>query len=276
MLIPFIYSRQYLNEEESRKFEEKERKKAEVRARLELATRLQKGKRGFMTPERKKKLKQFLRENVIKELNIEQEHKRQERRKIIAQRTGQKRSTDGMTDAELRDLCRQYYQRIAGLEDIKYDLEYEVRQKDFVVNELSIEVNDLRGKFVKPALKKVSKYAQKLEKMAKVAAKVETDYRTNLKRVQSQKYSIGDEKQSRPVVWMKNKENNNNKETKSRNNSEKDDSLLSSSMTMKTTITNTTGADIDENDEEVEEEVIDLVDNNDDEEEEDDEEEDDD
>ena len=35
---------------------------------------------------------------------------------------------------------------MAKLEDSKYDLEYEVRQKDFIINELTIQVNDLRGK----------------------------------------------------------------------------------------------------------------------------------
>lgn len=44
-------------QEEKRKAAEKERKKAEVRARLEEAARAKKGKKGFMTPERKRKLR---------------------------------------------------------------------------------------------------------------------------------------------------------------------------------------------------------------------------
>lgn len=47
-------------QEEKRKMEEKERKKAEVRKRLEEASKAKKGggeKKGFMTPERKKKLR---------------------------------------------------------------------------------------------------------------------------------------------------------------------------------------------------------------------------
>lgn len=46
-----------ISEEERKKIEERERKKAEVRARLEEAARAKKGKKGFMTPERKKKLR---------------------------------------------------------------------------------------------------------------------------------------------------------------------------------------------------------------------------
>ena len=47
---------------------------------------------------------------------------------------------------KLESICREYYSRIAKLEDNKYDLEFDVRQKDFIINELNIQVNDLRGK----------------------------------------------------------------------------------------------------------------------------------
>ena len=50
------------------------------------------------------------------------------------------------TTDKIASICREYHDRISKLEDLKYDLEYEVRQKDFVINELSIQVNDLRGK----------------------------------------------------------------------------------------------------------------------------------
>lgn len=58
---------------------------------------------------------------------------------------------------ELQSIVAGYHQRIVNLEEAKYDLEYEVRQKDFMLNELTIQVNELRGKFVKPVLKKISK-----------------------------------------------------------------------------------------------------------------------
>lgn len=58
---------------------------------------------------------------------------------------------------ELQQILEGYHSRIASLEEAKYDLEYEVRQKDFMLNELTIQVNELRGKFVKPVLKKISK-----------------------------------------------------------------------------------------------------------------------
>jgi len=188
-----------LSEEEKRKAEEKERKKAEVRKRLEEAARAKKGKKGFMTPDRKKKLRQLLRKKAAEELKRVQEKKAEERRKIVIERSGKPKITEGVNEATLQSILKEYHARIAKLEDAKYDLEYDVRQKDFVINELSIQVNDLKGKFVKPILKKVSKYEGKLEKMAKVAEKAEKDFRNNLKRVQSTKFKLNeDEKEARP------------------------------------------------------------------------------
>ncbi|GFT54850.1 hypothetical protein NPIL_80441, partial [Nephila pilipes] len=46
----------------------------------------------------------------------------------------------------LQAICTDYYKRITQLEDAKYDLEYEVSQKEIMINELAIQVNDLRGK----------------------------------------------------------------------------------------------------------------------------------
>ena len=43
--------------------------------------------------------------------------------------------------------------------------------KDVNINELNIAVNDLKGKFVKPTLKKVSKYENKFAKLQKKVGK---------------------------------------------------------------------------------------------------------
>ncbi|OQR67632.1 troponin I-like [Tropilaelaps mercedesae] len=171
-----------MTEEEKRKMEEKERKKAEVRRRLEEASKAKKGggeKKGFMTPERKKKLRALLRKKAAEELKKEQERKAEARKKVIAERCGQPRNVEGANEAALQTTLREYHRRIIDLEGQKYDLEYEVRQKDFLINELTIQVNDLRGKFVKPSLKKVSKF----DKMKIKNVKTDIDFRSNLKTV---------------------------------------------------------------------------------------------
>jgi len=181
-----------LSEEEKRKVEEKERKKAEVRKRLEEASKAKKapsGKSGFMTPERKKKLRVLLRAKAAEELKKEQERKAAKRRETIGSRCGQPKNIEGSNEAALIATCREYHTRIMKIEAEKYDLEFQVRLKDYQVNELNIQVNDLRGKFVKPALKKVSKF-DKIKIMTKTS--VDVDFRASLKQVKKEFKELDD------------------------------------------------------------------------------------
>ncbi|EFO16679.2 troponin I [Loa loa] len=81
-------------------------------------------------------------------------------------------------------------ERLLQLENEHYDINYAVRQKDFEINELTISVNDLRGKFVKPTLKKVSKTDTRFSKLKKKDQKNFIDFRTNLKNVENNKFTL--------------------------------------------------------------------------------------
>jgi len=181
--------------EDQQKQEEKARKKAEVRKRLEESTKSKKCKKGFMTPERKKKLRTLLRKKAAEELKRQQERKAEERKRMITERCGQAKDLESANEATLQAICKEYHKRIFNLEEDKFDLEYEVGQKDFVINELTIQVNDLRGKFVKPNLKKVSKYEGKFEKLKMIAKTSEIDFRANLKTVKSNKFKLEEEEE---------------------------------------------------------------------------------
>merc|ERR1712209_55341 len=146
-----------------------DRKKAEVRARLEAQAAGKKAKKGFMTPERKKKLRLLLRKKAAEELKKEQERKAAERRKVIDERCGLPKDLDNASEDQLKQICKEYFDRMYMCESQKYDMEFEVRKRGFEINELSIAVNDLRGKFIKPTLKKVSKYENKFAKLQKKA-----------------------------------------------------------------------------------------------------------
>ncbi|XP_043191062.1 troponin I-like isoform X7 [Amphibalanus amphitrite] len=187
-------------EEEKKKRAEVDRKKAEVRKRLEETSLAKKAKKGFMTPERKKKLRLLLRKKAAEELKKEQERKAEERRRIISQRCGQKKNTDGANEADLVQICQAYQQKIEELEASKWDLEQEVEVKDAQINELNISVNDLRGKFIKPTLKKISKYENKFAKLQKKAA--EFNFRNQLKQVKKKEFTLDDEdKDSGKPAW---------------------------------------------------------------------------
>jgi hypothetical protein len=170
--------------------DDKAKRKAEVRARLE-ATAAAKKKRGFMTPARKKKLRGLLRKKAAEELKREQERKAEERRKIIRERTGQPKNVDSANEAELIKICKEYYNRLSKLHSEKFDLEYTVNTRDFEVREIASKVNDVRGRFIKPPLKKVSKTQQQMEKIRMFTAKVgQMDYRQSLKQVK--KFELDD------------------------------------------------------------------------------------
>merc|ERR1712029_921168 len=164
--------------ERARKQAEIEKKKAEVRARLEAQAAGKKAKKGFMTPERKKKLRVLLRKKAAEELKKEQERKAAERRKVIDERCGQPKDLDSASEEDLLMICQDYFDRMYQCESQKYDMEFGCRKKDFEINELNIAVNDLRGKFIKPTLKKVSKYENKFAKLQQKAA--EFNFRNQL------------------------------------------------------------------------------------------------
>jgi len=174
---------------------ELEKKKAEVRKKLEEQS-AKKQKKGFMTPERKKKLRLLLRKKAAEELKKEQERKSAERKKIIEQRCGKPKNLEGANEATLREIIEEYHARVLKVEDQKYDCEMDVMRKDYEINELNIQVNDLRGKFIKPTLKKVSKYENKFAKLQKKAA--EFNFRNQLKTVKKKEFELEDDKGNQP------------------------------------------------------------------------------
>jgi len=168
-----------------------DRKKAEVRARLEAQAAGKKAKKGFMTPERKKKLRLLLRKKAAEELKKEQERKAAERRKVIDERCGQPKDLDSASEDALVAICKEYHSKVFKLEGDKWDLERGIKIRILEINELNIAVNDLRGKFIKPTLKKVSKYENKFAKLQKKAA--EFNFRNQLKTVKKKEFTMDEE-----------------------------------------------------------------------------------
>merc|ERR1712083_959967 len=122
-------------------------------------------KKGFMTPERKKKLRTLLRKKAAKELKKEQERKAAERQRVISERCGIKKDIDNASDDELKKIVKEYFDKWFNLEGEMVFLH------DLQINELNMSVSDMKGKFIKPTLKKVSKYENKFAKLQEKAAK---------------------------------------------------------------------------------------------------------
>ena len=98
------------------------------------ASAASKKKKGFMTPARKKKLRNLIRTLAAEELKKEQLRKAEERKRILAERTGQPKNLEGLNEAELQQVLKDYYSRQLKLEGEKYDLEYQTARKDFEVS----------------------------------------------------------------------------------------------------------------------------------------------
>ncbi|KAK6041205.1 Troponin [Cooperia oncophora] len=138
---------------------------------------------------------------AAEDLKQQQMLKEQERQRILQERIIPLPDLDDCDDLE--EVYDQMRERLIVLESENYDVSYIVRQKDFEINELTIAVNDLRGKFVKPTLKKVSKTEGKFDKLKKKeAAKV--DFRSNLKQIDKNQFAMEEEgKEKAKADWAK-------------------------------------------------------------------------
>ncbi|XP_023706117.1 troponin I isoform X3 [Cryptotermes secundus] len=190
-----------IEEAKKAKQAEIERKRAEVRKRLEETAKAKKAKKGFMTPERKKKLRLLLRKKAAEELKKEQERKAAERKRIIDQRCGKPKNVDDANEDELKKIVKEYYDRVYLCEGQKWDLEHEVRKRDWEISDLSSLVNNLPGKFQKPTLKKVSKFENKFAKLQKKAA--EFNFRNQLKVVKKKEFTLEEEDKEKKPDWSK-------------------------------------------------------------------------
>ncbi|TMS36576.1 hypothetical protein L596_003709 [Steinernema carpocapsae] len=187
---------------EIRRNMELERKKAEVRKRLEEAGRAKRAKKGFLTPDRKKKLKVLLLKKATEDLKRKQMLEEGERQRVLQERILPLPDLDNLQKSDYRTIAEEMMERIVELESECYDTKYSVRQKEFEINELTITINDLRGKFVKPTLKKISKTEGRFDKIKKKeGAKV--DFRATLKTVNTNKFALEESKSKGKADWVK-------------------------------------------------------------------------
>lgn len=102
-----------------------------------------------------------LKEEMRKREEEAEEEKRQEaarleeKRLAIKERCGEPRATDGINEDTMKEIMNLYHDRLFQCESLKYDLEQRVVRNQFEIDELYKHVHDLKGKFIKPKLKKV-------------------------------------------------------------------------------------------------------------------------
>uniref|UniRef100_A0A8C6KPR1 Troponin I2, fast skeletal type n=1 Tax=Nothobranchius furzeri TaxID=105023 RepID=A0A8C6KPR1_NOTFU len=104
---------------------------------------------------------------------------------------------------ELQELCRKLHKQIDLVDEERYDLEMKVKKNDKEIDDLKRKIQDLNGRFRKPALRRVRMSADAmLAALLGSKHKVSLDLRANLKQVKKElKEEVG-EKQTGD--WRKN------------------------------------------------------------------------
>merc|ERR1712121_523597 len=173
---------------------EKERMEAEEAARVkaeEEAKKKQKKRKGLggLSAEKKKLLKKLIMQKAAEDLRNESIARAAEKEKFINDRVAPLK-TDGLDDAALSALLKDLHGKVCALEEDVYDWEIKIRKQDFEINELTLKVNDTKGKFIKPVLRKVNKTESKLTKLQ---TKESRDFRGNLKSTGQNKFALKDD-----------------------------------------------------------------------------------
>ncbi|XP_070690604.1 troponin I, fast skeletal muscle-like [Pempheris klunzingeri] len=102
---------------------------------------------------------------------------------------------------ELQELCRKVHKQIDLVDEELYDMTIKVNKSNVEIDDLKVMVQDLNGKFKKPALKKVRMSADAmLSALLGSKHKVSMDLRANLKQV---KKEVKDE-EKQTGDWRKN------------------------------------------------------------------------
>ena len=172
-----------------------------------------KKKKGIiLTPEKKKLLKQLIMQKAAEELKKQQEVEAQEKKKAVEARIP-KIGIEGLSKDALEARVRELYSIVCRLEEEKYDWEVRLGRQTEEINELNIKVNDIKGKFSKPVLKKVSKTQTKMAKFDKEAMKKSRLTLTTLKSTGKDKFAIEEKEEEKKPDWgvdhLKRKESEN-------------------------------------------------------------------
>jgi len=160
-----------------------------------------KKKKGItLTPEKKKLLKQLIMQKAAEELKKQQEKEVEEKKKAVESRVP-KIGIEGLGKDALEKRVQELHKVVCRLEEEKYDWEARLGRQTEEINELNIKVNDIKGKFSKPVLKKVSKTQTKMAKFDKEAMKKSKLMLTTLKSTGKDKFAIEAKEEEKKPDW---------------------------------------------------------------------------
>nr|BAA19425.2 troponin I [Halocynthia roretzi]BAB83810.1 adult body-wall muscle troponin I [Halocynthia roretzi] len=140
-----------------------------------------------MTHQRKQNLKSLMLNKAREDLKREAEVKAEEKKKILNSRIEPLSNLGGMSEQDLKDLCRELHAKIEKVDEQRYDIEVKVNKNDQEIEDLNQRIFDLRGKFKRPPLRRVRMSAdQMLRALLGSKHKVSMDLRSSLKSVKKE------------------------------------------------------------------------------------------
>ncbi|KAJ8411223.1 hypothetical protein AAFF_G00172290 [Aldrovandia affinis] len=155
---------------------------------------------------RKLSLKILLISRATEELEKEKADRDEEKVRYLGDKMGPLQMS-GLSMDDLQKLCKQLHAKIDVVDEERYDCEAKVIKNNRDIHELKLKVQDLGGKFKKPALRKVRVSADEMMRaLLGSKHKSSMDLRANLKSVK--KEDIKQEKVLTTEVgdWRKNVE----------------------------------------------------------------------
>ncbi|XP_026855279.1 troponin I, skeletal, slow c isoform X2 [Electrophorus electricus] len=155
---------------------------------------------------RKLSLKILLLQRAMEDLEQEKVNRDEEKVRYLGEKLPSLQMS-GFAMEELQKLCKQLHAQIDVVDEERYDFEAKVNKNNKEIHELKLKVQDLGGKFKKPALRKVRVSADEMMRaLLGSKHKGSMDLRANLKSVK--KEDIKQEKVLTSEVgdWRKNVE----------------------------------------------------------------------
>jgi len=154
-----------------------------------------KEKKFKLTPDKKKKLRVLILKRAQDDLKREEEAKQRAKDEFLSAKIPPL-NIEGLNMTALKDQCVKLYAKVWETLIYAVDFEYRLVKQDSDINELTVQVNDIKGKFMKPQLKKVSKVGSRFTKMA--AKKEEPAFSvTALKQTEKKEFKLEEKEDAR-------------------------------------------------------------------------------
>ncbi|XP_031715113.1 troponin I, slow skeletal muscle-like [Anarrhichthys ocellatus] len=159
-----------------------------------------------ITASRKLSLKMLLLTRACEDLERERQEREEEKVRYIGEHLPPLQLS-GLSLDELQKICRQLHTKIDIVDEERYDCESKVGKHNKDIHELKLKIQDLGGKFKKPALRKVRVSADEMMRaLLGSKHKGSMDLRSNLKSVKKEDVKQDKVLTSEVGDWRKNVE----------------------------------------------------------------------